>query len=293
MNLAFRARIYTAAQRTLYCSPRPGDPNNSFVCVCVCVFVCVPHKPCGMSSGGGLEYASLGGDVGVRRHREGASTVHRPTVALVLVGYAWGAIMTAAYLSGSNSSSAAPPSTDPTAHCDGAPPNMLGTYNFSGFRLGVDSPTGEPPSHWTDGFSRRAIAGQESCPWQENPYFMLAVNSPLGLVRRLCAINPDMRSALCTGTDATDALVTERVVVTEVSPNGCRALSLGITTWKTYAAAAAVGGEAASVDVRVGATPAAFVDGHIVAHRVSDEYPASPPPALGVHLADTVPAPRE
>ena len=180
------------------------------------------------------------------------------TVATAL-GYVWGLVMTVLFATHHDASSST------SDACGGAVPSMLGTFHFHGTRLTTNNVTITPTS-WTQGFASRAIAGTEYCPWQDGMYFMLAVNSPAGLVRRVCSFNADLRTALCSGTDSRDTAVTERVHVVAVDTTGsssCKAATLGITTWKTF-----VGGE----------TPVAssFVD-TVQAERTSDSYPLTPP----------------
>lgn len=198
------------------------------------------------------------------------------SLSVVSVAVQW---MTYEYFTSHGSSSGSPSGggADPLRDvCDGEPPVVLGTYNFTGTRTTVAPSTGEP-SAWLDGIVSKHIAGVEWCVWQDGVYFMLAVNSPAGLVRRLCAFNADMRSALCTGTDGTDGGVTEHVFVTAVEPRGdrygggdddasggCVATKLGITTCKPF--------------VNDPATPVAqaFLDGEVVSVRTSDDVPSDP-----------------
>lgn len=189
------------------------------------------------------------------------SCTRKATLVLVFLGYVWAAIMTAMLVTRGG----APAMAGIIQPCTGITPHMLGTYNFSGYRTTIHPDAA--PTAWSDGLQQHNIAGVESCPWQQGPYFLLAVHSPAGLVRRLCAFNPDLRSAQCTGSDSTDSAVTEMVWVTQLDKERCTALQLGITTWKTF--------------VATPGTPVApaFVDGHIQATRVSDAYPERPPPS--------------
>eukprot|EP00567_Pseudictyota_dubia_P008341 CAMPEP_0197439052 /NCGR_PEP_ID=MMETSP1175-20131217/5873_1 /TAXON_ID=1003142 /ORGANISM="Triceratium dubium, Strain CCMP147" /LENGTH=88 /DNA_ID=CAMNT_0042968881 /DNA_START=18 /DNA_END=281 /DNA_ORIENTATION=- len=88
---------------------------------------------------------------------------------------------------------------------------MLGEFRFFGFRLeGVPAQDMQNLDGWTEGMDKREIGGIEWVPWQDGPYYLLAINSPAGLVRRFCTFDPwDNRTSTCTGIDYRDEAVTE------------------------------------------------------------------------------------
>mmetsp|Transcript_40049 Transcript_40049/g.98265 ORF Transcript_40049/g.98265 Transcript_40049/m.98265 type:complete len:180 (-) Transcript_40049:90-629(-) len=147
-------------------------------------------------------------------------------------------------------------------------PVLLGTYRFSGVRT-VVTPHTEPLRDWTDGLKATHIEGTSYCVWQQGVQFMLAINSPAGLVRRLCTIDApspyDFYRSVCVGLGDTDENVVELVQVTKTDGAPGRATRLSISTYKPFVASSHT------------AVARAFVDSNITAVRVSDDYPKSPP----------------
>ena len=84
--------------------------------------------------------------------------------------------------------------------CRGVVPNMLGEFRFFGFRLqGVPAADQANLTSWDEGISKREIGGLEWVPWVDGPYYLLAINSPAGLVRRFCTFDAkDNRTSVCT-----------------------------------------------------------------------------------------------
>jgi len=128
--------------------------------------------------------------------------------------------------------------------CRGVVPNMLGEFRFFGFRLqGVPAANQSNLANWTEGLldgagnylgGPREIGGIEWVPWVDGPYYVLAINSPAGLVRRFCTFDAkDYRTSVCTGMDARDETATETLYVTETDED-CNAMSFSIITTKAW-----------------------------------------------------------
>ena len=159
--------------------------------------------------------------------------------------------------------------------CRGQPPNMLGTYNFFGFRLeGVPAADMSNLASWDEGMSKRAIGGVEWVTWEDKPYYLLAINSPAGLVRRFCAFDArDNRTSTCTGMDYRDESVTEILYVTETDDD-CNAQSFSITTTKAFVPGVVCGDVGPPVEACTSIANM-FVD-KVMGVRASDDYPATP-----------------
>jgi len=156
--------------------------------------------------------------------------------------------------------------------CRGVVPNMLGEFRFDGFRLqGVPAADQANLASWTEGLldgsgdylgGPREIGGIEWVPWVDDVYYVLAINSPAGLVRRFCTFDAkDYRSSVCTGMDKRDETATETLYVTETD-EACNAMSFTIITTKAWT----------KDDTEIANM---FVD-NVVGVRTSFDFPATP-----------------
>ena len=168
-------------------------------------------------------------------------------------------------------------------NCDGVVPNMLGEFYFWGFRFeGVPAADMESLQSWTEGMGTdgdgvpRPISGIEWVPWTDGSYYMLAINSPAGLVRRFCTFNPwNNRTSTCTGVDYRDEAVTELLEVTELDED-CNAMAFGIVTTKSFVPGAVCGdGESPPNGNECTAISNMFVD-KVQGVRTRFDYPKTP-----------------
>jgi len=144
---------------------------------------------------------------------------------------------TSAKIDQSTSAKIGPATTydDLPEQCRGVIPGMLGEYRFSGHRLqGVPAADQSNLQSWDEGMNKREISGIESVVWVEGPYYVLAINSPAGLVRRFCTFDAkDNRSSVCAGMDARDETLTETLYVTETDED-CNAKTFSIIAAKAW-----------------------------------------------------------